>query len=257
MFVEIQRNLKKPYPIILTAAGSTETQSAISRPNGFEFHHILWVTQGEGLFHFAGEPRHIGAGYGVFMNKDCPHAYTKSGETFATSWVTFQGAEDLLTFYRMNRFKVFKLPAFWKECCAQLSNLCEKGSTVAARSAACYSWLIELLETLEASDVSVFSRVRLYLENNFDKPLTLDEIAEVSGMDKFALCRYYAKERGMSVMSHLKQIRVTKAKQFLKFTVCSVAEIGEMCGFESPSYFGKIFKEETHMTPREYRNSTL
>ena len=133
MFVEIQRNLKKPYPIILTAAGSTETQSAISRANGFEFHHILWVTQGEGLFHFAGEPRHIGAGYGVFMNKDCPHAYTKSGETFATSWVTFQGAEDLLTFYRMNRFKVFKLPAFWKESCAQLSNLCEKGSTVAAQ----------------------------------------------------------------------------------------------------------------------------
>ena len=80
MFVEIQRNLKKPYPIILTAAGSTETQSAISRPNGFEFHHILWVTQGEGLFHFAGEPRHIGAGYGVFMNRTAPMHTQRAGK---------------------------------------------------------------------------------------------------------------------------------------------------------------------------------
>ena len=255
MFVEIQSNLTKPYPIILTAAGNSAAQSAIDRPNGFEFHHILWVTDGEGLFRFGEETYSISAGYGVFIKKDYPHAYAKNAERFATSWVTFLGAEELLQFYHMSDYKVFKLPAFWKESCAQLQNLCEKGSTVAARSAACYSWLIELLETLENADVSVFARVRNFLENNFHRPLTLDEIAEVSGMDKFALCRYYAKEKGMSVMNHLKQIRVTKAKQFLKFTMCSIAEIGEMCGFESPSYFGKIFKEETNMTPREYRNS--
>lgn len=253
MFAEFQRNLSKPYPIILTATGRTSMQTAVERPNGFEFHHILWVTEGEGEFRFGKEACSVGVGYGIFIRKDCPHAYSKSAERFATSWVTFLGAEELLGYYGMSDFNVFKLPAFWNESCAQLQNMCEKGSTVATRSAACYSWLIELLEALKNADVSVFTLVRNFLENNFHRPLTLDEIAQASGMDKFALCRYYAKERGMSVMSHLKQIRVTKAKQFLKLSTCSVAQIGEMCGFESPSYFGKIFKDETGMTPSEYR----
>lgn len=255
MFVEIQRNLTKPYPIILTAAGSAAAQSAVNRPEGFEFHHILWVTEGEGLFRFGEKTCSVGVGYGVFIHKDCPHAYMKYAERFATSWVTFLGAEHLLEYYGMSDFKVFHLPAFWHESCAQLQNLCEKGSTVATRSAACYSWLIELLEAQESAEISVYARVRSFLENHYQKPLTLDEIAKISGLSKFALCRYYAEERGMSVMRHLKQIRVTKAKQFLKLSTCSIAEIGEMCGFESASYFGKIFKEETNMTPREYRNS--
>mgnify|MGYP002553177084 CR=1 FL=1 len=254
MFVEMERNLTKPYPIILTAAGSTDTQTAIDRPDGFLFHHILWVTKGEGLFQLGEESIHLRAGYGVFIKKDFPHAYARSGAEFATSWVTFLGVDALLAFYQMKDYKVFPLPVFWQESCAQLQNLCEKGSTVAARSQACYTWLIELLESLEVTDTSVYTRVRNYLENNFDKPLTLDDIAAASGIDKFALCRYYAKERGISVMTHLKRVRITKAKQLLKFTACPIAEIGKLCGFESASYFGKIFREETKMTPRQYRS---
>ena len=64
----------------------------------------------------------------------------------------------------------------------------------------------------------------------------------------------YKKEHGITVMDDLNRIRIAKAKRFLRYGSASVAEVGKQCGFDSPSYFGKCFKEATGYTPTEYRS---
>ena len=93
------------------------------------------------------------------------------------------------------------------------------------------------------------------LECRYNEPLTLDEIATEVGMDRFSLCRYYAAERGMTVMDKLFHIRIEKAKRFLKYGTDPIEQVGRMCGFDSPSYFGKRFREAVGQTPAEYRKN--
>jgi len=254
MFFEIEENLKKPFPVILVSYASTQEQGSIVRPKGFRFHHILWVTEGEGVFDLDGEEVCVSAGNGVFLHKDYPHGYRKNGDAFSTAWCTFQGAESVLSHYGMEKSKVFRLPTYFKEICHQLEMLNEKGSTVGERSAVCYNWLVELLEALAKENVSPMELVREYVENNFATPITLEELAERTGQDKFAVCRNFKKKYDISVMNYLKEIRVSKAKHYLKYTAFPIHEIGLMCGFESHSYFGKIFREETGVSPKDYRN---
>ena len=56
-------------------------------------------------------------------------------------------------------------------------------------------------------------------------------------------------------MNTLKRIRIEKAKKMLENKVILVEQIAALCGFESPSYFIKIFKKETGLTPLEYRKA--
>jgi AraC-like DNA-binding protein len=91
------------------------------------------------------------------------------------------------------------------------------------------------------------------LVKNYSRHLTLDEIAREIETDKFSLCRYFAKHHNRSVMDELKYIRISHAKQRLRYSSDSVEEIGHKCGFESPSYFALRFREITGRTPLEYR----
>ena len=53
-------------------------------------------------------------------------------------------------------------------------------------------------------------------------------------------------------------IRISRAKIMLvQYPERKVAEIARRCGFESPSYFGMLFKRETGKTPDQYRYGTI
>ena len=115
--------------------------------------------------------------------------------------------------------------------------------------------MAELLAAIRSAEESTDLRVRRFLENHYSDPLSLDDVAHFVGLDKFALCRSYRKARGIGVMEELKRIRIAKAKRFLRFSADPIEKIGRMCGFESPSYFAKRFRELTGMTPAAYRRA--
>ena len=104
-----------------------------------------------------------------------------------------------------------------------------------------------------APEVSAAARAMQFMEAHFAQPLTLEDVAAHVGMNRYSLCRYFARAQGDTVMGQLRRIRVAKARQFLRFTALPIEEIGRICGFESPSYFGKIFRAQTGLSPRDYR----
>ncbi len=122
-----------------------------------------------------------------------------------------------------------------------------------SRSAAGYSWLCSVLEEIFQPTIPVENKVRQFMENYYYKPLTLDDIALSVNMNRYTLCRYYHAKCGIRLMDQLKKIRISKAKHYLRYSSKPLEEIGRLCGFESPSYFGKKFREETMLSPREYR----
>lgn len=256
MFVEIRKKYMKqpiPLPFVVCTVGESPFQSAVTRPEGFHHHHVLLVAEGEGLFTLGGQTHSLSAGEGFFCRSEVPHAYRAVGDQFRTLWVTFLGAESVLDYYQIgDGFKFDAAPGLLSATRA-LHNLCSGSSTVLTRSAAGYTWLIDWLHECFAPSAPIPVQVQRYLETHFAEPLTLDQIAGAVHMNRYALCHHYKESCGTTVMEQLRQIRLAKARQMLRFDTASVETISKNCGFESPSYFSKLFRQETGRSPREYR----
>lgn len=258
MFFEIITRENVRLPFLLTSVGVNTFQNPVHRPNGSQIHHFLYVTSGKGLFMLPDQQHELKKGQGIFFRQDVPIDYAAKDAAFATAWFTFlgSGAEELLNYYGLGQYRIFQ----WEE--SQLEKLLSferslQRKTVIQRSADGYAFALEQLEFL-TRPVSEWSqkvlRVNQCLESRFNEPITLGELADEIGADRFTLCQQYKRLTGSTVMTRLKEIRIAKAREMLHSGQVRVSDVGRSCGFESASYFGKTFREATGLTPGQYRD---
>ena len=254
MFAEIHKNRDIALPFVLATLGESVRQSPIHRPDGLHDHQFIWVKEGAGAFEIAGEHFTLEVGEGVFMRAHVPHRY--EGKPFHTAWCTFAMSAQTLDYLGVGDFLRFSVPSYLDRETAHLMALANGNSTLLSRSAAGYAYVTELFSTILASTDTLSTRVLRLLEQRYAEPLTLYNIADEFHTDRFALCRAYKQERGVTVMEDLNRIRIAKAKRFLKYGADPIEKVGRMCGFDSPSYFGKRFRESVGQTPAEYRKKS-
>lgn len=258
MFAEIRSEYLRtdipcPLAIVVGTIGNSEMQAVSNRPEGHYSHHMIWVEKGEGLFCVDGTERILREGEGLFCKKNVAHAYERAGQFFSTRWVTFLGGEDVLEFFNVPDYFYFQATPSLIHSTNELEQLCQNSGSIISRSAAGYNWLIAWMSSVFSTPETPATIISRYLEAHFAEQVTLEDIAREVSMDRFTLCRYYKEQCGITIMDQLKNIRIAKAKQYLRYATGSIEEVGQLCGFNSPSYFGKIFREVTGRTPREYR----
>lgn len=254
-FYEIEKYTPSDFPFVAVAIGHNDSQNSVERKSSWGLNQFLWVTEGEGMFKTCGETLYLHKGQGFFTRKGIPHSYVPSGDTFSTSWVTFLSGESLLKLYGIPDWFVFDVPDFLEKSREQLCSLCFTAKTLTSRTALAYMWATELLDAISAHELSDVEKIQKFLEQNCSEPITLEQISEEIGMDKFNLCKYYRRETGETVMDTLKSIRMRRAKRLLHYGFDSISEIGKQCGYDDLSYFIKNFREEVGTTPLKYRQS--
>jgi len=94
-----------------------------------------------------------------------------------------------------------------------------------------------------------------YMNNNYDKPVTLGEVARLVNMTEVSFSRFLKKRTGNTFIDSLNEIRLGHASRMLIDTTHSVAEISYNCGFNNISNFNRIFKKKKACTPREFREN--
>lgn len=92
-----------------------------------------------------------------------------------------------------------------------------------------------------------------YVKAESEREISLDEISSFVGLSKFYFTREFRRITGYSFVDYQKNVRCERARGLLLATDESIKEIGLRCGFENQSYFSKIFKEYSGLTPCEYR----
>jgi AraC-like DNA-binding protein len=97
------------------------------------------------------------------------------------------------------------------------------------------------------------SPIMIYIKDNFIDIKSLDDVAKSLFMSKNYLCTLFKKQTGMTVNYYINSLRVQFACVYLSETSDTVSEISIRCGFESPSYFNKVFKKFIGYTPVEFR----
>ena len=92
-----------------------------------------------------------------------------------------------------------------------------------------------------------------YLERNFARDVRVDEIAASAFISPGRLSHVFREVTGMSLMDYLNRIRIERAQQLLRETSATVAEIAYESGVDDPSYFSRLFRKVTGVTPGGYR----
>ncbi len=92
-----------------------------------------------------------------------------------------------------------------------------------------------------------------YIDSNIQNNITVDSISDFCGLNKYYMCHLFKLVVGMTISKYIKIARVAIAKKKLVYTNLSISEISKSTGFNSVSYFGRVFYEEEHVTPSEYR----
>lgn len=106
----------------------------------------------------------------------------------------------------------------------------------------------------ETSDpASQMQDILAYISNNMSTIKTLKQVSNHFYISQYYLSHQFKKRTGFTFIEFLTKIRISRALHLLEHTDESIASISEACGFETPTYFGVVFKKKMHMTPLQYR----
>lgn len=94
-----------------------------------------------------------------------------------------------------------------------------------------------------------------YISNNLHRPITHQELSKVFSYHKNSINRLLIRATGLSLKNYVIEMRIKKASELLKYSKKSIGEIGELCGYNSPVFFSRQFREKTGYTPKEYREN--
>ncbi len=103
---------------------------------------------------------------------------------------------------------------------------------------------------------STLQKAMDYICENYNEPITLNEVAEHTYVSIYYLSRMFTKELGKNYVDYLNEVRIEKAKEYLKDSCCKTYEIAELVGIKDAHYFSKLFKKYTGVTPSEYRSGS-
>lgn len=94
-----------------------------------------------------------------------------------------------------------------------------------------------------------------FIEANYSRGLSLEDLAAVAGMNPKYFCRVFRSLTHHSPVDYLNFYRIEQAAHMLDSTELSVTEVGNRCGFWESSYFTKVFHKYKGVTPVQYRKN--
>lgn len=104
---------------------------------------------------------------------------------------------------------------------------------------------------------SVFSKPVIqcmeYIDLNLHTSIKASELAQYVNLNQSYLSTLFKKETDLSISDYILKRRIDTAKNMLRYSEYSAAEISEILAFSSQSHFIRCFKKLTGMTPNEYR----
>lgn len=112
--------------------------------------------------------------------------------------------------------------------------------------------------TFKFNDVKHIDIIRKsvnYIRTNYSSRITLEEVASYVYLSPSYFSKIFKDEIGCSFSTYLNKIRIEKSKMLLLTDSVKLVDIPGLVGFEDQSYFSKVFKKVTGVTPGKYKES--
>ncbi|MDC7993701.1 helix-turn-helix domain-containing protein [Altibacter sp. HG106] len=251
-------------------------------PN-WHFHpemEIVYVNGGSGKRHIGNHISYYSDGDLLFIGANLPHFGFTDRLTGNKSEVVIQVKEDFLgpDFFDVPEMQSIKQLflrgkqgiAFHQETMSRMGPRLERLETLEP-----YARLMEFLRILkdlaDANDYTVLNVDQVVLEskpqdterldtiygfvsNEFKRPISLSEVAQLVNMTPPAFSRYFKNKTNKTFTQFVNEYRLVHASKLLMEEQRSITDICFDCGFNNFSHFSKKFKAYTGKNPSDYRN---
>jgi len=101
-------------------------------------------------------------------------------------------------------------------------------------------------------DDNRINKILTYINYNYTQKINISDLADLSGMNTSAICRYFKLKTGKTIVQHINELRIGFACKLMTEKQLPIAQISNECGFNNISNFNRTFKQHTAKTPTAY-----
>ncbi len=98
-----------------------------------------------------------------------------------------------------------------------------------------------------------FFTAKEYIDLYYYKPLRIEDICQIVGLNRSYLFRLFEKYTASSIMDYLTDVRLKHAKELLLTTDHSTTIVSKLVGYINPTSFYRMFKRKENMTPSQWK----
>lgn len=227
---------------------------------------FIYVTDGDGILTNDEEKYYITAGDLVIINSNNIHSLSARYSTieFYCFQININLLEnfgfDLDLFYPKTEISDIYVITKFKKIIDQIQN-----KTFNYKISVKIDFLSIFLYMYNASSMPQYSNNKhdskkaiikksiKYLKEHLDNRISVDTVAKSVGLNKYYFCHAFKEVVGKTMLEYLNALRINHATQLLLQNNFNISQIAFTCGFETPSYFTKVFKRKFGITPNQYR----
>jgi len=256
--------------IHLQEVGSLKaTSQHTSSRQGLGSYLFFLIESGSGTLTYDGTTYELSKGDCVFIDCRKPYSHTTSKELWKLDWVHFQGTnmENIYQKYiERGGLPLFHAdePQHYLDLIGNIYGIASSDDYL--RDMKIYEQLTRLLTLLmeeswnpenmpdnTAGKKKSLQDIKAYLETNYAEKITLDDLASKFYINKYYLTRIFKEQYGSTITNYILELRITKAKQLLRFSDMPIDEVASAVGISDANYFARIFRKIEGTTPHNYR----
>ncbi|MCR4949772.1 MAG: AraC family transcriptional regulator [Solobacterium sp.] len=228
---------------------------------------ILHTDHGSGILECSGRTFHLEEGDLFWIDCRIPHTYRTDGTFWEHTDIHIggTGAKDLYgEFAAAGQFVLRRndIPYYMSDTEDLLDAYVRPESHRTMRIAHCIeTFLMHLILSADksrgrqAESSDILQNLIYYMHEHFREPLSMDQLSALSGLSRFHMSREFKKLTGFAPNEYLIRLRIEQSKVLLVSSSLPVYEIAALSGFESETYFSRLFHQRMHMTPGVYRKT--
>lgn len=110
-------------------------------------------------------------------------------------------------------------------------------------------------KNIELNTTDRFDKINKFILKNFDKDISLPEIASVANMGITTFCNFFKEHYRVTFIAYVNSIRIGNACKLLNDNNQNVSEVAYTCGFKNLANFNRQFKKFKNMTPSEFKRN--
>ena len=119
-------------------------------------------------------------------------------------------------------------------------------------------WMVqENEERVTSAAKTIVSYVLEYINQHIGEEISMNKLTEYTSYSAGYLSRVFKQEQGISIHEYVTMCRINLARELLCNTNLRIYEIAASCGYDNTTYFIRVFKSGTGMTPQEYKNDVI
>lgn len=253
-------------PFYLSGIGKTSPEFHIKREHGLSSHQFLFTVKGRGVLIVQDRTYTLEKGSLLYLPPELPHEYYPENGEWSTCWMVFRG--DMLT-------DIMKNMGFDRERIATNADLTafeklyQRLSGLAAdnlhNSKKCSLLIydavllaVDMFDGKTSADNTgniIVDKAVEYIHAHCSSDISLCELSDLSGVSPQYFARLFRARLNMRPMEYIARIKIAKAKIMLLDSDRSVTAISEKLGFNSPTYFGIVFRKYEGISPSEFRKN--